>query len=208
MLDGQKRGPVTVLAGPSSNGAGGLAAARLLAASGHDVTVITVGPPRFSAQTHVLRDAGVRVMPLELHPLDDATGPGALVLDAMLGIGTRPPIQGRPAMVADWMRRHDVPVIALDIPTGLGAGEGLGGPCMTADVTVALGLPVRAARLPAAQAFLGDLHLADLGIPAAAWTAAGVDGVPADLFAAGPLVRLTDGPVAGDAGTPLQTEPR
>lgn len=199
-------GPLTVLAGPSSNGAGGLAAARLLTAAGLEVTVITVGPPRFSAQTHVLRDAGVRIIPLELHPLDDETRPGVLVLDAMLGIGTRPPIAGRPAAVISWMRRHDVPVISLDVPTGLGASEGLDGPCMTADATVALGLPVLATELSSAQAFLGDLHLADLGIPPAAWRAAGVEGVPDDLFADGPLVRLTAPAVAGDAGTPLQTE--
>jgi hydroxyethylthiazole kinase-like uncharacterized protein yjeF len=199
-------GPLTVLAGPSSNGAGGLAAARLLTSAGLEVIVVTVGPPRFSAQTHVLRDVGVRIIPLELHPLDDETRPGVLVLDAMLGIGTRPPIAGRPAAVISWMRRHDVPVISLDVPTGLGASEGLDGPCMTADATVALGLPVVATGLSSAQAFLGDLHLADLGIPPEAWRAAGVEGVPDDLFADGPLVRLTAAAVAGDAGTPLQTE--
>jgi len=199
------QGPITVLAGPSSNGAGGLVAARLLAAAGHDVAVITVGPPRLPAQTHLLRDLGIDVITLEQHPLDDTSTPGTLVVDAMLGVGARPPLHGRPAAVALWLRRHDVPVLAVDVPSGLSPDRGLRGPCVTADVTVALGLPTAACAEPGAQAFLGDLHLADLGIPAAAWAAVGVPEVPADLFAEGGLLRLVVEAVAGDAGTPLQT---
>jgi NAD(P)H-hydrate epimerase len=198
-------GPVTVLAGPSSNGSGGLVAARLLATAGHDVSVITVGPPRLPAQTHLLRDLGVQVVALEQHPLDDASSPGALVVDAMLGVGARPPLHGRPAAVALWLRRHDVPVLAVDVPSGLSPDRGLRGPCVTADVTLALGLPTVACAEPGAQAFLGDLHLADLGVPSTVWAAVGVTDVPADLFAAGGLLRLTVDAAAGDAGTPLQT---
>jgi hydroxyethylthiazole kinase-like uncharacterized protein yjeF len=198
-------GPITVLAGPSSNGSGGLVAARLLAAAGYDVAVITVGAPRIPAQTHLLRDLGIPVIALEEHPLDDAAAPGTLVIDAMLGVGSRPPMHGRPAAVTRWLRRHDVPVIALDVPSGLSPDRGLRGPCVTADVTVALGLPTTACAEPGSQAFIGDLHLADLGVPADAWAAVGVEGVPRDLFGAGPLVRLMVEAVAGDAGTPLQT---
>jgi hydroxyethylthiazole kinase-like uncharacterized protein yjeF len=200
------QGPITVLAGPSSNGAGGLAAARMLVSAGLEVSVITVGPPRIPAQTQVLRNLGVPVIPIETHPLDDATAPGALVIDAMLGVGARPPMHGRPEAVARWLRRHDVPVIALDVPSGLSADQGLAGSCVTADVTVALGLPVSACRLPGVQAFLGDLYVADAGIGPVAWAEAGTDGVPADLFAQAALVRLHVDETAGDAGTPLQTE--
>jgi exopolyphosphatase/guanosine-5'-triphosphate,3'-diphosphate pyrophosphatase len=198
-------GPITVLAGPSSNGSGGLVAARLLAAAGHDVAVITVGAPRIPAQTHLLRELRIPVVALEEHPLDDVASPGALVIDAMLGVGSRPPMHGRPAAVADWLRRHDVPVIALDVPSGLSPDRGLRGPCVTADVTIALGLPTGACAESGSQAFLGDLHLADLGAPAAAWAAVGVEGVPLDLFADGGLVRLMVEAAAGDAGTPMQT---
>jgi hydroxyethylthiazole kinase-like uncharacterized protein yjeF len=208
LLDAGRRtssGAITVLAGPSSNGSAGLVAARLLAAAGLPIEVITVGPPRIPAQTHLLRDLGIPVVALEEHPLDDAASPGRLVIDAMLGVGSRPPMHGRPAAVAAWLRRHDVPVVAVDAPSGLSPDRGLRGPCVTADVTVALGLPTVACADPGAQAFLGDLHLADLGIPSAAWASVGVGGVPDGLFSAGPLVRLMVPDAAGDAGTPLQT---
>lgn len=199
-------GPVTVLAGPSSNGAAGLIAARLLAEAGTDVAVVTVGPPRIAAQLDPLASLGVPVTPLDDHPLDDSATPGILVVDAMLGIGAEPPLRGRPAAAARWLRRHDVPVLSVDLPSGLSADEGLLGPCVTADVTVALGLPTVACADPGVQAFLGDLHLADLGATAAQWAEVGVADVPAGLFADGRLVRLTVTAAAGDAGTPLQTD--
>ena len=174
--------------------------------SGSDVRVVTVGPPRIRAQTAALEGLGVRVVPLEEQPLDDTVAPGLLVIDAMLGIGGEPPLHGRPADAARWLRRHDVPVLAVDLPSGLSADRGLVGACVTADATVALGLPTLACEDPGVQAFLGDLHLADLGATPERWRELGIADVPDDLFVDGPLVRLMVEATTGDAGTPLQTD--
>jgi hydroxyethylthiazole kinase-like uncharacterized protein yjeF len=195
---------VTVLAGPSSNGAGGLAGARLLHAAGARVEVITVGAPRYPEQTHVLREAGVTVAPVDPAHLDDARSPGEVVIDAMLGVGAEPPLRDLPEQAATWLRRHDVPVVALDLPSGLLADTGLKGPCVTADVTVALGAPTHGLLQRISHAYVGDLYLADLGIPPEAWRAAGVASPP--TFPRGPLVRLTASERATDAGTPDQAE--
>jgi NAD(P)H-hydrate repair Nnr-like enzyme with NAD(P)H-hydrate epimerase domain/8-oxo-dGTP pyrophosphatase MutT (NUDIX family) len=203
----QRSGPVTLLAGPSANGAAGIAAACALARSDVAVTVVTVGSPREPSQLVAARQHGVEVVALGEHPLDDATDPGVLVLDAILGVGAEPPLHGGPDAVARWLRRHDVPVISLELPSGLSADRGLEGACLAADVTVALGLPTLACREPVVQAFLGDLYVADLGLDAAAWSQVGIEGVPADLFADGRLVRLTADARGADAGTPLQTQP-
>jgi hydroxyethylthiazole kinase-like uncharacterized protein yjeF len=198
---------VTVLAGPSSNGAGGLAAARLLASGGAEVQVLTVGTPRFPGQTHVLRASGVSVDAVGEDGLEaDGRSPGEVVVDAMLGVGTDPPLRDLPESTATWLRRHDVPVVALDLPSGLTADTGLKGPCVTADVTVALGLPTVGLQPAIVHPYVGDLYLADLGIPAAAWRAAGVVAEPQALFGRGPLVRLTAEGHATDAGTPDQGE--
>ncbi|MCC5948251.1 MAG: NUDIX domain-containing protein [Nitriliruptoraceae bacterium] len=194
---------VTVLAGPSSNGAGGLAAARLLLAAGAEVEVITVGAPRYPQQTHVLRASDVEVLDVERHGLTEQRGPGELVIDAMLGVGGEPPLRDLPERAASWLQRHDVPVIALDLPSGLSADDGLRGPCVTADVTVALGLPTRGMQPAITHPYVGDLYLADVGIPANAWRLVGV-GLEASPFGQGPLIRLTDGERASDAGTPDQ----
>jgi hydroxyethylthiazole kinase-like uncharacterized protein yjeF len=193
---------ITVLAGPSSNGWGGLVAARLLDAAGADVEVLTVGPPRSDEAVTVLRDAGVPVTAVEPDALGDGRAPGEVVVDAVLGIGGEPPLRDLPETAAAWLRRHDVPVVALDLPSGLSADDGLKGACVTADVTVALGAPALGLSQRIVGPYVGDLYLADLGIPPAAWRAVGVE--PPAVFAAGPLVRLTADERATDAGTPDQ----
>jgi hydroxyethylthiazole kinase-like uncharacterized protein yjeF len=198
---------VTVLAGPSSNGHAGLVAARLLAAAGSEVDVRTVGPPRDAASLEVLRAAGVAVTEVTGSPPRVGAGPGQVVVDAMLGIGARPPLTDLPETTARWLRRHDVPVVALELPSGIDPDHGLRGPSITADVTVALGLPLVGLRAPITHAYVGDLYLADLGIPPAAWAAAGLAAPEPSPFARGPLVRLTIPATAGDAGTPDQAVP-
>ncbi len=194
---------VTVFAGPSTNGIGGLAAARLLASAGADVTVMTVGRPRLVDQTHVLRDTQVSVRAVTEDTRFVDLDPGDVVIDAMLGIGAQPPLRDLPGLVGEWLREHAVKIVALDLPSGIAADGGLRGTCLTVDVTIASGLPVVSLRQQVAQPFIGDLVLADVGIPPAAWRAVGVD-VPHDLFADGPLVRL-EATVASDAHTPDQT---
>jgi hydroxyethylthiazole kinase-like uncharacterized protein yjeF len=195
---------VTVLAGPSSNGWGGMVAARLLATAGADIEVFAVGPPRSPDAARLLRDAGVAVTDVD-DGFPAGRAPREVVVDAMLGIGGDPPLRDLPERVGTWLRRHDVPVVALDLPSGIAADTGLRGQCITADVTVALGAPVRGLREAIVHPYAGDLYLADLGVPAAAWLAAGVDPAPA-VFGAGPLVRLTADERATDAGTPDQGE--
>lgn len=176
---------LTVLAGTGGNGAGGLAAARLLDAAGAEVEVVITGPPRLAAQETALRAAGVGITRLAGGSLGAA--PGDLVVDALLGYGVQPPLRGGPAVAATWLRRHDVPVLALDLPSGIGAGGELEGLCVTADVTVTLAAPKVGLREPIARPYLGDLYVADIGVPRGVWRHLGLE--PPD-FGDGPLVRV------------------
>ena len=191
---------ITVLAGPGGNGAGGLAAARLLAVGGAEVTVLLTGEARLPDQLEALALAEV--------PVERIDGglrgrvPGAVVVDAMLGTGAEPPLRGVPEQAAGWLRRHDVPVVALDLPSGLHPDTGLRGPCVTADVTVTLAAPKQGLAPAIAHPYIGDLYLADLGVPPGLWAQVGAPRGP--VFDRGPLVRLTATERASDAGTPDQ----
>ena len=200
------RARVTALVGAGGNGAGGLVAARLLAAAGASVSVILLGERTDVAvpgQLAVVEAAGVEVATVADLDLSTVT-PGDAVVDAMVGVGARPPLHGAAAEVAEWLRLHHPRVVAVDLPSGLGGDVGLRGPGVTADVTVTVGLPKQGLTERIVQPYVGDLYLADLGIPPGLWARVGVE-VPADLFSAGPLVRLVpDHGVASDAGTPDQ----
>lgn len=206
MLGGSTAGrDVTVLVGPGGNGAGGLAAARLLLAAGAEVTLVVVGDARDPEAVAALGVLGAEVV--DVHEESDLDGrtPGDLVVDAMVGYGAEPPLRGRPAVANAWLRTHDVPVVSLDLPSGLSADIGLKGQCVTADVTVTIGLPKQGMHSKITHPFVGDLYLADIGIPPTVWREVGVEFAP--VFDRGSLVRvLFDGGRASDAGTPDQGE--
>lgn len=197
---------ITALVGSGGNGAGGLTAARMLSAAGADVSIVLMGGVEDVAvpgQLAVLKAAGIpvtSVVDMDLATVD----PGDGVVDAMVGMGADPPLRGSAAEAAAWLRAHTPLVVAVDLPSGLGGDLGLRGPGVTADVTVTLGLPKQGLTERIVGPYVGDLYLADLGIPPGLWASIGVE-VPPDLFSDGPLVRLVpDEGVSGDAGTPDQ----
>lgn len=192
----------TVLAGSGGNGAGGRASALLLAVAGADVTVLQVGEPALPGQDAALEAAGVTVVEIgEGGPGDDMVA-GQLVIDALLGYGANPPLRGAVAATVGWLRRHDVRVVSLDLPSGVDATDGLKGPCVTADVTVTLAAPKTGLQPAIVQPYVGDLYVADIGVPRSVWQDVGVS-VPL-VFGRGPLVRLTVPEVVSDKDTPDQ----
>ncbi|MDX1510154.1 MAG: NAD(P)H-hydrate epimerase [Nitriliruptorales bacterium] len=189
----------TVLVGGGGNGAGGLVAARLLLAAGATVRVVLVATPRTSLQLDGLAGQ-VELLDLTAGGELPDGDPGDLVIDAMLGYGATPPLRGLVSRAADWLRRHDVPVVALDLPSGVHPDKGLSGLSVGADVTVTLAAPKLGLREPIVQPYVGDLYLADIGVPPSLWSAVGIEPI---TFERGPLVRLT-APGVSDAGTPDQ----
>lgn len=204
---------VTVLVGPAGTGGIGLEVARRLLDAGADVTVrladtrddvdlpehVVVAPPPPGADVRLDRRMGMAST-----PVPEVERPaGDLIVDALLGPGAEPPLHGGPAVLAAWAARFDLPVVAVGLPSGVSADTGLTGPSLHADVTIALGLPTAGLLTPIVAPYAGEVLVADVGIPDAAYEDAGVR-VPRDLFAAGPLVRLERGRVNSDAGTPDQ----
>lgn len=123
---------VAVLAGPGNNGGDGYVAARYLAGRGAAVTVYARGypkgefsPARRAAATAA--DAGVHVVPLaEPQPAD-------LVIDGLFGAGFHGHL---PDDILPWLG-HAAPVLSIDVPSGLNAGDGrVEGESFYADRTV------------------------------------------------------------------------
>ncbi len=83
-------------------------------------------------------------------------------------------------------------VISLDVPTGFDATSGdvfnFG---IVATTTLTLALPKQGLLRGDASAAIGDLFLADIGIPHYIYERLGIEGT-AQIFAEGPLVRLVD----------------
>ena len=167
---------VLVLVGPGNNGADGLVVARHLQRWGGRVTayVVTIRPAP-DPKMDLARTYGVDLLYSRddpgLNQLAQLLGRCEVAVDAVLGTGRTRPLEGvlRDAMLrlAECRNATDRPLLlALDLPTGLNADTGDVDPaCLVVDLTIALGLPkVGLLTFPGA-AYVGNLEVADIGLP-------------------------------------------
>ena len=169
--------PVLVLAGPGNNGGDGLVAAMHLQRCGLPVEVQLLGdvhrlPPDAALALQQAEQSGVPVHAngRSFAPLTPAPG---LVIDALLGLGMQRVAEGAIAEAIAWMNACGVPILSVDLPTGLHADTGvaLGGLAVNAKETLSLltlkpGLFTGAGRDHAGQVWFDDLGEAAMGATA------------------------------------------
>lgn len=127
--------------------------------------------------------AGVAGEPADALPAAD------VMIDALLGFGlTRAPAGSVGALVAA-ANAQPAPTLAVDVPSGLDATSGtVFNPCVRAAATLTLALPKVGLRAPAARAVVGELYLADIGVPASVYARLGHAVGP--IFARASTLRL------------------
>ncbi len=117
-------GLVVVLAGKGNNGGDGMVAARHLALAGRCVRVALLGradEPKGAAASALQRAVEAKA---ELREIQDENGlraaleGAALVVDAVVGTGFKPPLRGLAAMAQPMLEAMTVPVVAVDLPSG------------------------------------------------------------------------------------------
>lgn len=95
--------------------------------------------------------------------------------------------------------QRTVPVLALDVPSGLDATTGVpGSPCVRASATMTLALPKTGLLAPQAQPYVGTLYLADIGVPDVLYRQMGLAVGP--IFAQAAVIRLSDRSVGPEDG--------
>ncbi|MBZ9821773.1 NAD(P)H-hydrate dehydratase [Mesorhizobium sp. CA4] len=157
---GAKR--VHVLCGPGNNGGDGYVVARLLAEAGVDVALWKSGKPRAGS------DAALAAADcaLERHPLSAFTAEaGSLVVDAIYGAGLSKPLTGDAKGAVDAVTRLNLPVIAIDLPSGVSGESGeILGSAFSAAVTVTFARKKPGHLLLPGRERCGEIVLADIGI--------------------------------------------
>ncbi len=90
----------------------------------------------------------------------------ALVIDGLFGIGLNRPLDEKWINLIEWINLSRVPVLAVDVPSGLNADNGkTQGAAIRATVTLTLGAPKRGLLAAAAWPFVGRLEVApDIGL--------------------------------------------
>lgn len=137
------RQPVLLLAGPGNNGGDAYVAARELQRRGVLVDVWQLAPPSANDAKWALGEAlaaGVPIRPApSIWPQPSAY---AWIVDGLFGIGLSRPLEGAAAALVEniaYAHEQGVPVLAIDIPSGLIAATGMAdGPVIRANTTMAM----------------------------------------------------------------------
>ena len=187
---------VLVLAGSGGNGGDGMVAARLLYAWGalptvwlsHEAKMLR-GPAAHQFQSLVALGIPL-IPPPEAERADPLALPETdLIIDALLGFGLSGPPSGASARLIAAANAHSAPILAVDLPSGLDAATGEPyTPCIRAAATLTLALPKTGVLTASAGPFVGELAVADIGVPAAAYARLGLDVEP--LFGERSIVRV------------------
>ncbi len=157
---------ITAVCGTGNNGGDGFVLARLALEAGCEATIALVGDAddiRGDARLALERLAcvGVRVQSFDRDGLAGAD----VVIDALLGIGLKRPLDGDYASAVSVLNSQPAPVLAMDVPTGLNADTGaVMGACVQCAATVTFVALKQGLLTGRAPAFTGRLYFADLGI--------------------------------------------
>jgi NAD(P)H-hydrate epimerase len=179
--------PTVVLCGPGNNGGDGFVAASVMAASGWKVRVASLAPRerlRGDAAYHAARWTGA-VETLDPRVLDGAE----LIVDALFGSGLSRPLGADVAPTLAAAAERGLPVIAVDVPSGLkgDTGESLG--ARAADCTVTFARKKPGHVLLPGRDLCGDTVVADIGTPTAV-----LDRIAVDTWENGPALWRTQLP--------------
>ena len=166
---------VGVLCGRGNNGGDGFVIARTLVQRGVETSVFLLGSVseiRGDARTNleVLGRIGLTVVEIttaqdwELHFSE--VSECDILVDAIVGTGFHGRLNGMLETVVADVNELGVPVIAIDLPTGLSAdSHEVDGDAIEASMTVTLAAPKIPLVFPPADSHCGDLVIADIGIP-------------------------------------------
>ena len=91
----------------------------------------------------------------------------------------------------NWANKQTAPILALDVPSGLEATTGMAfRPTVRATATLTLALPKKGLLVPSAKQFVGELYLADIGVPPELYTAPSLQLLVGPIFSAESIVRM------------------
>ena len=174
MLD-DREGVVSIICGGGNNGGDGLAVARHLANRGVRLNVCMMVDPatlKGDARTNYLINCAMGSVNMWQYvvPMEGLLAPGLrvrLIVDAIFGTGLARPPEGLFATAIDQINAFAIPVLAVDVPSGLDCdtGEPLGAPCIRATRTVTFVAEKAGFANPRSKEFTGEITVGDIGCP-------------------------------------------
>jgi hydroxyethylthiazole kinase-like uncharacterized protein yjeF len=191
-------GAVCIVAGPGNNGGDGFVCARLLAERGYPVRLLLLGERgklKGDAAEAAARWPGA-VEPATPQGLDGAD----LIVDALFGSGLDRPVAGPAGAMVEAMNRPKIPVIAVDLPSGINGTTGaVMGVAVRASATVTFFRRKPGHLLLPGRLHCGPVEIVDIGIPDSV-----LEHIRPSLFANAPALWAARFPVPQPGGHKYQ----
>ena len=170
MLRGVADPAVEIICGGGNNGGDGLAVARHLHNQGIDVEIAcAVSNYRGDALVNWQIVDAMGIPTTSVYDADIPIRGGVidLIIDALFGTGLTTPPRDPNHHWIELMNEYGVPVLAVDIPSGLDCdtGEPLGPACVRATRTVTFVAEKVGFANPASRPYLGEVIVGDIGCP-------------------------------------------
>lgn len=164
---------VLLACGPGNNGGDGFVTARYLSQAGVRVQILCLCTKDAYkgdslANLRLLEDIPVNfcTSETELSALHQMLQNCGLVVDAIFGTGLKREVTGLFAKIISAINSAKIPVVAVDIPSGLSADSGTPlGIAVRADLTVTMQYPKLGHFLAQGPEFCGKFQWVDIGIP-------------------------------------------
>jgi NAD(P)H-hydrate epimerase len=157
---------VCCLVGKGNNGGDGLVAARHLSNWGAKVSVVVSGGKGELRDVPLKQLRIIEAMRIPFVEPSAGMREADLIVDGLLGYGSRGDPREPVAGLIREANSSGVPILAVDIPSGLDATTGApGDPCIEAKATATFGLPKTGFLNPKAKRFIGALYLVDISLP-------------------------------------------
>ena len=159
---------ICIFCGSGNNGGDGFVAARHLHTKGYKPEILLIKNPETLhgislANFESAIKAGISA--LIFHPDTNLDGCG-LIIDAVLGTGLKSAVKEPYLSAIELINKSKLPVIAVDIPSGICADNGdILTAAVKAVVTVSMGAVKFGLTAEKAKTYTGDIVIADIGIP-------------------------------------------
>jgi NAD(P)H-hydrate epimerase len=154
---------VVVLCGPGNNGGDGFVIGRHLSEAGWPVRMALLG--EWSALRGDALAQSRHWSPASCVPVSPEALQGAeLVVDALFGIGLSRPLDGLAAQTLRAASEAGLPMVAVDVPSGVFGDTGADGGAVPAALTVTFFRKKPAHVLMPARALCGEVVVADIGL--------------------------------------------
>lgn len=158
---------VVVVCGPGNNGGDGFVVARLWKANGTSVRLLLLGEEgRLRGDAAIMAQQAVACGLTLESAVPSALEGATLIVDALFGAGLSRSLAGDAAALVSAMNACGVPILAIDVPSGLDGTTGAAcGAVVQATRTVTFFRKKPGHLVASGRAHCGTLVLADIGIP-------------------------------------------